>query len=504
MNKTNAVLMGAVVGVAVVYALLVLIFTLVDVIDANFVINFDPFSITDGSLIPEALQDMYWSLVNVFTSENEYVTVLLLTVGLLFVLFGCMSPTTRDMRGKESDPKEYLFTSQPMAFVKCLLVPWNSFLFLWSKKKIPVIIPIIFFPFILPFAVIMDIIMIPLFVIVKLVMELRIKLAASKDRQIYDRDTQYAICPKCKREFYKPNIKCKCGLVVSYPSPDAHGISYHTCNKGHKIPCTNADGARSKLQAVCPHCNKEIKTRDAKPIVVSMVGAVGAGKTTLMISGVEGICAVAKEKGIVTEIATDKISPEAQKTKSHVTPTSPGELDSEYFFMRSRDLSEKEVLINDISGIEFEPDQDKILFEEYYRYNDGIIFAIDPLIVMAIHNSMSPTKGSKTTPVVTLESFYHMFTEINGYGPNVRSTVPFAVVLTKMDDPRVKSAVDAEGAGEAFLKKYGQESFVKIVKSAFQNVKYFKVASLGENVNAAEPFKWIITENDKDLKSRLL
>jgi len=504
MNKTNAVLMGAVVGVALVYTLLVFIFTLVDVIAGEEMIKFDPLDITGGSLIPDSLHDAYWSLVNAFSGGSEIVAALLLTIGFVFVIIGCISPNTRDMRGKESDPKEYLFTSQPMSIVKCLLVPWNSILFLWSKKKIPVILPIIFIPFMLPFAVLMDIIMIPLFLIVKLVIEVRIRLAASKDREIYDRDTQYAICPKCKREFYKPNIKCKCGLVVSYPSPDAHGIKSHTCNNGHTIPCTNADGARSKLQAVCPHCKKEIKTRDAKPVAISMVGAVGSGKTTMMISGVEGVCAVAKEKGIVTEIATSKISPEAQRTKASVTPTPPGELDSEYFFMRSRDLSEKEILINDISGIEFEPDQDKILFEEYYRYNDGIIFVIDPLIVMAIHNSMSPTKGTKTTPVVTLESFYHMFTEINGYGPNVRSTVPFAVVLSKMDDPRVKSAVDAEGAAEAFLKKYGQESFVKIVKSAFQNVKYFKVASLGEKVNASEPFKWIITENDKDLKSRLL
>ena len=508
MNKTNAVLMGAVVGVAAAYTLLVFIFTFMNIMDGDgvWIIEFDPLNLFESSIIPASLADAYRGLIDAYVgmiSDDDLVGGVFLAIGFIWVLIGCASPYTKDLKGEKDDPREYLFTSRPNSIVRCLMIPWNSIFWLWSKKKVPVILPIIFIPFILPFALLMDLLMLPIFLLLKVVMDIRIRSAGSKEKKIYDSETQYAVCPKCKRNFYQPKVKCKCGLVMNYPMPDVHGVSSQTCNKGHKVPCSSKDLGKSKMQSICPHCEKDIKTMDAKPLVVSLVGAVEAGKTTLMLSGVEALCAAAKGKGIVTEIATEGISVNAQQRKSRVTPTHPGELDSEYFFMRSRDLSGKEILINDISGLEFEPVGDKILFEEYYRYNDGIIFVIDPLTVMAIHNSVSPTKGTKVTPLVTLESFYHMFTEINGYGPNVKSTVPFAVVLTKMDEPRTKSAVEAEGSPEKFLNKYGQEAFVKIVNSAFQDVKYFKVASLGDNINAIEPFKWILSENDSDLKSKL-
>ncbi|MCL2296043.1 MAG: GTPase domain-containing protein [Methanomassiliicoccaceae archaeon] len=457
--------------------------------------------------MPDPIHDAYWSLIGLYTGFSDenvnIITAALFGIGFALVAAGCASKPTRDLKGGSDDPKEYLFTHRPRGFLLCLMIPWNILTAAWRLKKVPIILPIIFVPFMLPFALIADIILAVLFVIVWAVMNIRIKLAASKDRAIYDRDTQYAVCPKCKRNFYQPNVKCMCGLVVSFPVPNKYGVKYHTCNKGHKIPCTNENSARGKMKAVCPHCKGEMFTHDAKPIVLSLVGSVGSGKTTMMLSAIESITALAKDRGIVCEVISDGISVDAQRKKQRALPTRPGELDSEYFFLRSRDLSEKEVVINDISGVEFQPDRDKVLFEEYYRYNDGIIFVIDPLEVLALHHSQSPTKGSKNTPIATLESFYHMYTEINGYGPAVKSTVPFAVVLTKMDDPRTKSAVSAETSPTEFLINHSHKMFVDIAQSAFNTVRYFKVASLGENNNAIEPFLWILTENDKNLKDKL-
>jgi hypothetical protein len=44
---------------------------------------------------------------------------------------------------------------------------------------------------------------------------------------------------------------------------------------------------------------------------------------------------------------------------------------------------------------------------------------------------------------------------------------------------------------------------VDIAQSAFGNVKYFKVASLGSGNNAMEPFLWILSENYSDLNNKL-
>jgi len=499
--------MGALIGIALIYVILSFVFTIMNINDGTLAIKIIPFY--DGVVVPASLSGAYWdNLIALYTGLGgedikNLLTMILFTAGFLLVVGGCASKPTFELKGSADDPQEYLFTHRPRAFLRCLAIPWNILVAAWRLKKVPVIIPIIFIPFMLPFAIMADIILAVLFVIAWAAMSARIKMAAAKDRRAYDTDTQYAVCPKCKRNFYQPKVKCICGLILSFPVPNEHGVKYHTCNNGHKIPCTDADGARAKLKNVCPYCGGEISTHDAKPIVLTMVGSVGSGKTTMMLSAIESITSLAKEKGIVSEIISNGISANAQRGKSNVMPTTPGELDSECFFLRARDLPEKEVVVNDISGVEFQPDREKALFEEYYRYNDGIIFAVDPLEVMSLHHSKSPTKGSKNTPIATLESFYHMYTEINGYGPAVKSTVPFAIVLTKMDDPRIGPAVNAEASPVEFLTKYSHKMLIDIAKSAFENVRYFKVASLGENSNAMEPFLWIMEENDRDLKNKL-
>ena len=498
MNKTNRALMGTLIGIALFYVIVSFVFT--RILDVDVAISsFSIFSFAMDPLI--GILDPLWSMMGV---ENDDLTATaLLALGLVFVIVGCASKPTWDLRGGDDDPQEYLFTHRPKAFLWCLMIPWNSLTWFWRMKKVPVVIPIIFIPFMFPFALIADAILIVLFVIAWVIMTAGMKMAAAKDHESYEKDTQYAVCPKCKRNFNQPKVKCGCGLIISFPVPNGYGIKTHTCNNGHVIPSTNKDGARSKLQMVCPHCNAGISTHEAKPVVISLVGSVGSGKTTMMISAVESISALAKERGIVSEVITGGISVTAQRGKGNVAQTKHGELDSEYFFLRSRDLPEKQIVINDISGVEFQPDNEKILFEEYYRYNDGIIFVMDPLEVMALHHSQSPTKGSKNTPVATLESFYHMYTEINGYGPAVKSSVPFAIVLTKMDEPRVKAAVDAESTVAGFLNKYSHSMIVDIAQSAFGNVKYFKIASLGSDNNAMDPFLWILSENDDDLKNKL-
>ncbi|MDR1954507.1 MAG: GTPase domain-containing protein [Candidatus Methanoplasma sp.] len=510
MNKTNKALMGTLIGIAAVYAGFSFVLTMLNIYDNDgtalriVICPFEPFN---GWTMPDFIHDAYWGLIGLYGSagvdgEKSLLTILF-AVGFALVAAGCLSKPTWDLRGKEDDPQEYLFTHRPMAFFWCLMIPWNILTAAWGLKKIPVIIPIIFIPFMLPFALIIDMFLAVTYIIAWAVMSARISLLASKDRDTYDKDTQYAVCPKCKRNFYQPYVKCRCGLVMSYPTPNKYGLKYHTCNQGHTIPSINTDGARGRLQAVCPYCKGEMFTHEAKPLVISMVGSVGSGKTTLMISAVESLTALAKEKGVVSEIITGGISVAAQRGKANVTPTQAGELDSEYFFLRSRELPEKEIVINDISGVEFQPDRDKVLFEEYYRYNDGIIFTVDPLEIMALHYSQSPTKGSKNTPVAIMESFYHMYTEINGYGPAVKSTVPFAVVLTKMDDPKVRASVDAAGSPAEFLNKYSHKAIADIAENAFKHVRYFKVASIGDNNNAAEPFIWILGENDQELREKL-
>jgi len=508
MSKTNKALMGAILGIALLYVLICLYKTIESLEEGTdnvqmFILN--PLCIVFGDtwaqLDMTPLYQPYLSLMQGSVENAMKIAVML--IGFAFIAIGFALPGVMEVKGKESDPREYLFTSRPNAIVKCALIPWNIFVFLWGKKKVPIILPLIFLPCILPFGLLLTASLLVIFIPVKLVLELLTSNAKRKDEKNYKAVTECTVCPKCKRMFYKPKIKCKCGLVMEYPTPGVHGLKTNSCNNGHQFPCINDKGERGRLQAICPFCDEKISTHEARPLTISLVGEVGSGKTTFMLASVKSLCATAKEKGIVTEIATPGISVESQRNIRSVNPTARGELDSECVFIRSRDLNEKALIINDISGLEFEPDSEKILFEDYYKYNKGIVFAINPLNVIAIHNSKSPTKGSKTTPTVTLESFYRMFSEINGSGPAVKSDVPFAVVLTKMDEPSISNLVKSAGGVEAFLKENGQESFIRLLNSMFKNVKCFEVSSLEDDRSALEPLEWILAQSDAELKRRL-
>ena len=519
MNKLNSKLFYAFAAVVLAFLVLGTFYTLYHLFTFNVydVAFFDPFKVQT-----ESFENMYFTFSQVLpelwaflqTSNSFYVnlladyvgdaiaTLLFFAIGVALVIMGLFSKPSGNCKGPESDPREYIFTHRRLAPLKILAMPWNAITACWNFKKVPVIIPIIFLPLMAPFALYADVLLIVIYVIAAPVMALRIRSAAAKDKEVYDDAVGVAICPKCKRTFYQPKVKCKCGSVFDYPVPDRHGLVEHTCNKGHSMPCTNENGARGRLACVCPHCNMDIPLHEAKPTVFSMVGASGSGKTAMMVSAAEIIAAKAKSKAFITELSTPGISPNMQAIKDILPPTVSGELDTECMFVWSRELDARELMFNDISGGEFEPKEDKVIFQDYYKYTDGFVFAIDPMAVMAFHKSDSPIKSNKTTVSGTLESFYSIFTMVTGASPSARSGVPVAVVLTKMDNPRVAAAIRENGA-EGFLRAYGEGDFVRNMQIMFTDVKYFTVSSVGGEANAHEPFLWITAKKDKTFVSKL-
>ena len=325
------------------------------------------------------------------------------------------------------------------------------------------------------------------FAVMRAVIGARIRSAAKREGREYEKSTQYAVCPKCKRNFVRPKVKCKCGLDLDYPVPNAYGYKYHVCNNGHEIPCTS--GKRSNLRTICPYCGADIETREAMPVSVAMVGAVGSGKTTMMLAAVDTITKMARTRDVSVEAVTPGVSKQAVMAKDVAPKTAPGELDTECLFLRSRTMQDKELMINDISGQEFEPREGKALFEEYYTYTDGIVFAFDP---------MSLTRQRRgAMPMDVFESFHFMYSQITGTSPNKVSDVPMAVVATKNDivSPRL-----ADKDVRRFLIENGQDGFVRVLESLFSDVRYFAVSSFGDDcMSAARPFWWIVSKTDQEL-----
>ena len=498
MKGMNKAIVGIVFGIALIYAALSLMLTVLNLMDTGTVSMFlflphgGELGVDLGDYLGFLVEpyDSFLSLVGVTVTGDagtlKILELVLVVAGFALAAAGMVTRPSLDCTGT-NNPAQYLWTHRPGAAARCLTAPWGLMTACWRRSKPLVIVPIVLLPFYASWALMMTVFLIIPFAVMRAVIGARIRSAAKREGREYEKSTQYAVCPKCKRNFVRPKVKCKCGLDLDYPVPNAYGYKYHVCNNGHEIPCTS--GKRSNLRTICPYCGADIETREAMPVSVAMVGAVGSGKTTMMLAAVDTITKMARTRDVSVEAVTPGVSKQAVMAKDVAPKTAPGELDTECLFLRSRTMQDKELMINDISGQEFEPREGKALFEEYYTYTDGIVFAFDP---------MSLTRQRRgAMPMDVFESFHFMYSQITGTSPNKVSDVPMAVVATKNDivSPRM-----ADKDVRRFLIENGQDGFVRVLESLFSDVRYFAVSSYGDDcMSAARPFWWIVSKTDQEL-----
>lgn len=496
MNGTNKAIVGVVYGIALLFGLLALLFSILETLDDGSVaiMLFAPHGGEVGLDLGtvaglDTVIEYYSDFIGLF-GDSTMISVIFVIIGFAIAVAGMVSPWAMDTRGT-NNPVQYIWTQRPGAVVRSILSPWGLIPSAWAKAKPLVIVPIILLPFYAVWSAILTVLLVIPFVLVRIAIGGKIRSAARKDEKVHG-SAIFAVCPKCKRNFERPKVKCKkCDLVIDYPVPNAYGYRVHTCNNGHEIPCTA--GKRAELITVCPYCNSQIVTKDAAPTSIALVGASGSGKTTLMLAAVKNIMDVARLNDVTVDAATPGISKQAVAAKDVVAKTASGELDSECLFLRSLDLPDRELVFNDISGSEFEPKEDRVLFEEYYNYSDGIVFVFDPIVLE--HG------GRGATPMDVFESFHSMFTQIKGIGPSAVSNIPFAVVASKNDilNPPLKSADVRD-----FLIENGQQGFVKVLESVFSEVRYFAAASKGDECKtAAAPIWWIVGKSDQELATKV-
>ncbi len=497
MKGMNKAVVAIVLGIALVYGALSLMLTAQHLLDAGEVSLFlflprgEELGIDLAGYIGPVV-DLYSSFIDTVVGHiaedadmSKNVSLAMIVIGFALSAAGFAARPTLDCTGSDENPVQYLWTHRPNAFVKCLSAPWGLITGAWSRHKALVVVPILLLPLYAVWAVMLAIFLVVPFLVVRIAVGARISSAAKKEKRRYEESTHHAVCPKCKRSFDRPKVRCKCGLDIKYPVPSIYGYKVQYCNKGHEIPCTA--GARSSLRTICPHCGSDIETREAPSIPIALVGAVGAGKTTLMLSAVDEITKAARSRDVTVEAMSPGISKQAIAAKAYAPKTPSGELDSESLFVRSMKVPEVQILFNDISGHEFEPKEGKVLFEEYYNYTSGILFVYDP---------MSFGRQRVQTPQDVFDSFMYMFNTIKGDGPGLVHTMPLAIVASKRS---MTGLSDKDVKGN--LESNGQIGFVKVAESLFTNVRYFSVESLGDSTCAAAPVWWIVYNTDPDLAS---
>lgn len=532
MNGTNKTILGTMVGVVSVFLFLSLLKTLsvvfngdgdlhlyifdvvglaIALIDPGFTGSYAESLFINAPELAGSLWESYEGLIrSIYVEPFEVITeqlgeelwmTILVTVGAISTLVGMSVGPWGDVSGTEEDPREYLLTHRPKAVLWAAEFPWNILYVCWSRRKATIAIPLLFLPLVAMFAAPLMLVSVVTWFIARAVVGCKIRSAARKERELYD-NVGFGVCPECRGRFEHPLAAChRCELVFDYPFPDVHGYKHQYCNNGHMIPCRNEKGARSTLVAVCPRCGQKIKTCEARPHVFSFVGASGSGKTSLMLATAGSMMESSRITGITAETSEGLSADRIAKMTSE-GPTEPGARASDCMYLRRRDLRDREIVFNDISGAEFEAVEDRDFFEEYYGYGEGIVFVIDPAEVSAVYLSKSLTKGTKVTPKSTFDTFFQIFSTITGGGPSSVSDIPFAIVLTRAKQPRVVNKI-GDMTPEEFLRDNGQEEFVETVDMLFSDVRYFYVDTVDDPDSAVTPFKWMIGNSDPELYSAL-
>ncbi len=472
MNGTNKTIVGAVYGVAMAYTAVAFVLT---------VLSFEGDA---GTVIP--------GIATIHGPYSGFVAPLPVNFavalgGIALSVWGMFTSEPLDVMGR-TNPVQYLWIHRPNAFLRGIFAPWGLITSAWKKSKALVVIPIVLLPFYAVWSIMLTATLIIPFIAARLIVSAKISSAVKKERLAYRESTGFGICPHCKRDFARPQVVCACGLILDYPVPGIYGIKTQTCNNGDEVPCTA--GSRTDLKTRCPYCMEPIETQEARPVCIAMAGAVGSGKTTLMLAGVDSLLTRAKKAGIPAQTATEDISAEARASKDVVNSTESKEKLSQCMFFKPIGTHETELVINDIAGSEFKPSLEKTLFEEYYKYVDGVIFVLDP-------TRLGSTDGPDV--IEAFNTFYGMYALIKGARPGTVFKSRLAIVASRRDATNLEDD-DVRG----YIISKGGETFVNTAETVFENVRFFSVCSIGRNsATAAYPFLWILESSDKGLSESL-
>lgn len=349
--------------------------------------------------------------------------------------------------------------------------------------------------------------------IVYLIQQIGVLAYRSFDRLTRRRMKATLRCAKCYRVTVTPSYRCsnpQCSTVHHDVRPGPLGIVHRRCGCGTSIPATVGSAAKH-LVTVCPFCLQDVPkgsgTRRVLPVPV--IGAVGAGKTQFLSSGlVELEKRVKQLSGSLTPISPVaesflKTAAAAVASGQRVAKTAWEDRPEGVPFILQFSGQELEVQLMDAAGENF-VDWERSQALGYLETADVLLFILDPLALPKVRELLRITNKDGAVPVALgdpEDSYASVVDRLRAADVRLGSK-NLAIVLTKVDvlqtlpgadliDPR-----DGESI-RAWLRMNGAEGFVRRVDQDFERVTYFAVDSLGrrDGLDALHPvqvFDWAL------------
>lgn len=364
----------------------------------------------------------------------------------------------------------------------------------------------------------------------------------------------FTACHECKEKSLIPTYICpKCGAKHTNLTPGVYGILQRTCIGddpaaycGGKLPTTFFNGRR-KLEAICPHCSTQLMDRESVPICIPVVGGRSVGKTAFITAfSKEFIDTVVPSKSWKVDPYNDKkadIYKEIEmdyKTGSTRMTGRPLDINkassiSFSFFVNGREFKpERLVHIYDIAGEVFTDNYENEM-QKQYEYCQGMVLMIDPFAIPSVRHRCEEQLSAEDIAGIgkadineIMDSFLNKLREVTGLSDQKMSSVPLAVVISKIDSAGLEREVGDFAVREKmaekpevytdyydtqdylcrqFLKDNGMESFINNINLKFKDNRYFSCSAIGHSRDKGQynpqgvlpPMQWLFGKADNKM-----
>ncbi len=354
----------------------------------------------------------------------------------------------------------------------------------------------------------------------------------------------FTACHECKEKSLIPTYICpKCGEKHTNLTPGVYGILKRTCNCGQKLSTTFFNGRRH-LDAECPLCGHTLSDRESRPICIPVVGGRSVGKTAFITAFSEDfISTVAPAKGfdiefynsnkqqIYNEIKQDYNNGTTRMTKGSNDRNTASSVSFSFFVKHPAFSPERLVHVYDIAGEVF-TDNNENEVQKQYEYCQGIVLMIDPFAIPSIRHKyegqLSPEDiagiGSADINEI-INTFLNKLREITGLSDNKMSSVPLAIVISKIDSAGLEDDLGTVAVNKlmseqpekftdfydtqdhlcrVFLKENNMESFLSNTCVQFKTHRFFACSAIGHSRDKGKynpkgvmpPMEWLFRNAD--------
>lgn len=351
-------------------------------------------------------------------------------------------------------------------------------------------------------------------------------------------------CTYCYRSFKVPGYVCpSCGKIHKDLVPGDTGILTARCGCGKFLPCSLISG-RSRLESVCPECEKPLAATGAREFTLQLIGGDTSGKSAFLASFQH----LYRMTGNADNVKIEPFPKEEFDALEKMFMTGNTSESSKTSIVTYSMVHKYEDGFKDTLVVYDVPDEVLIsgVYEQNplnFGYTDGVLIIIDPTTIKAVRNEsekngqMIPDNSfadNEANAEDVIIEFIQQFSRLSNRSSNKMIKIPVAVIINKADLKAVKNKIglraiekmyqsnpakfndDINIARNTACRNYmisiGMANTINNLESVFSKVQYFPSSAMGHMAEEGTPFSpfgviepigWIASQNNVRFKDIL-